>query len=71
MYGPFKRDGRHNSAGNAQFDANLRRQNPTWGVRDINELELFAQANGLSLDHQIDMPANNFTLVFSRSTSKA
>jgi|TARA_B100000959_G_scaffold285343_1_gene359831 hypothetical protein len=28
LYGPFKRDGWHTAAGNAQFDATLRRQNP-------------------------------------------
>tara|TARA_B100000315_G_scaffold256284_1_gene301841 strand:- start:2500 stop:3165 length:666 start_codon:yes stop_codon:yes gene_type:complete len=71
LYGPFKRDGRHNSAGNAQFDKTLRRQNPAWGVRDVVELKKFAAANSLTLDQQIDMPANNFTLVFSRGTASA
>ncbi|MBT7954852.1 MAG: DUF938 domain-containing protein [Rhodospirillaceae bacterium] len=71
LYGPFKHDGRHNSAGNAQFDDNLRRQNPEWGVRDIKELEAFAADNGLALNKTIDMPANNFTLVFGRATARA
>jgi len=70
LYGPFKHDGRHNSAGNAQFDDNLRRQNPEWGVRDIKELEIFAADNGLALDKSIDMPANNFTLVFGRGSAR-
>ena len=70
MYGPFKQDGRHNSAGNAQFDANLQRQNSSWGVRDIRDLEDYAAANGLALDKTIDMPANNLTLIFSRDAAQ-
>jgi hypothetical protein len=38
-------------------------------VRDIGELEDFAAKNGLALDRVIDMPANNFTLIFSRDTA--
>jgi SAM-dependent methyltransferase len=38
LYGPFRRDGVHNSPGNEAFDADLRRDNPEWGVRDTADL---------------------------------
>jgi SAM-dependent methyltransferase len=67
LYGPFKRDGRHNAASNAAFDTSLRQNNPEWGVRDIADLERLAADNGLRLAETFEMPANNMILVFDRS----
>ena len=39
MYGPFTKDGEHNSEGNVAFDKSLRSQNSSWGIRDIRDLE--------------------------------
>lgn len=66
LYGPFRRDGVHNSPGNEAFDEGLRRENPEWGVRDTAELAELAAKNGLRLAELIEMPANNALLVFSR-----
>ncbi len=66
IYGPFKRDGRHTAPSNAAFDDSLRRQNPSWGVRDIAEVTALAEANGLTLIAEEPMPANNLTLVFGK-----
>jgi len=66
IYGPFRRDGRHTAESNAAFDASLRRQNPEWGVRDMNDVAETAERVGLRLVEAVDMPANNFTLVFAR-----
>jgi hypothetical protein len=67
LYGPFKRDGAHTSAGNAEFDANLRARDPSWGLRDVADVAAEAAARGgLRLLCVHDMPANNFTLVFDR-----
>ena len=66
LYGPFRRDGVHNSAGNEAFDEGLRRDNPEWGVRDTAELNELAAKNGFRLAELIEMPANNAVLVFSR-----
>ena len=66
LYGPFRRDGAHNSPGNETFDARLRRDNPEWGVRDTADLKRLAMANGLRLADLVEMPANNATLVFER-----
>ena len=67
MYGPFMREGRHTAPSNAAFDASLRRQNPEWGVRDMDDLVGLARASGLALIDVVEMPANNLTLSFARS----
>lgn len=66
LYGPFDRDGRHVGEGNARFHAWLRAQNPAWGLRDAARVIAEAEANGLRLDEEVAMPANNLTLVFRR-----
>ncbi|MCC5872163.1 MAG: DUF938 domain-containing protein [Gammaproteobacteria bacterium] len=66
LYGPFSRDGAHTAASNAAFDADLRRRDPDWGIRDTADLQALASAHGLELNRIEPMPANNFTLVFAR-----
>lgn len=66
FYGPFKRGGAHTTDSNAAFDATLRARDPAWGVRDLDDLETLAKAAGLALDQVIDMPSNNFSVVFKR-----
>ncbi len=68
LYGPFKRGGKHTAPSNAAFDQSLRAQNPEWGVRDIDDLQKLAANAGLKLVESVEMPANNLTLVFERST---
>ena len=64
LYGPFMRGGVHNSPSNAAFDTSLKERNPSWGVRDIADLERAAGASRLDLRETIDMPANNMSVVF-------
>lgn len=71
LYGPFKRGGAHTAPSNAAFDAALRRQDPGWGVRDLDEVALLAAANGLSFVEAVPMPANNFCAVFRAVSRKA
>lgn len=66
VYGPFMRDGAHTAPSNAVFDASLRAQNSEWGVRDIRDLDQLAAEYGLTPAEIIEMPANNFVLVFTR-----
>ena len=65
LYGPFTRGGVHNAPSNAAFDASLRARNPSWGLRDIADLERVGESSGLSLQETIEMPANNKSLIFS------
>jgi hypothetical protein len=66
LYGPFKRDGKHTAPSNAAFDADLRRRNPEWGVRDLDEVVALARRHSLELTELVAMPANNFTVVLTR-----
>ena len=47
LYGPFREAGVHTGAGNAAFDADLRAQNPSWGIRDLDEIAALASQHGL------------------------
>ena len=66
IYGPFSVDGQHTSEGNQAFDADLRRRNPSWGIRDLADVVGKANEHGFSLTESIPMPANNLSLVFAR-----
>jgi hypothetical protein len=65
VYGPFTRGGVHTAESNAAFDRSLRETDPEWGVRDIGDLEALARAGRLGLREIVEMPANNFTLIFA------
>ncbi len=64
LYGPFKQKGKHTSESNAEFDANLRYENPEWGVRDIEEVIAIAADQNLILKEIKPMPANNLSVIF-------
>ena len=66
LYGPYRRDGAHTAESNAAFDADLRRRNPAWGVRDMEEVTALAVAAGFAAPEIVAMPANNFSLIFRR-----
>jgi SAM-dependent methyltransferase len=64
FYGPFMLGGTHTAASNAAFDADLKRRDPRWGVRDVDDLIGAAAPHGLELLELVAMPANNISLVF-------
>jgi SAM-dependent methyltransferase len=66
LYGPFRERGVHTGAGNAAFDADLRARNPSWGVRDLDEITALAVGHGIEAPERIAMPAHNLSLVFRR-----
>lgn len=66
LYGPFNYDRQFTSASNQQFDAYLKQQDPTMGIRDIEDLKRLGGANGLELEADFQMPANNRLLVWRR-----
>jgi SAM-dependent methyltransferase len=66
LYGPYRRQGRHTSASNEAFDDLLRAENPTWGVRNLEDVALLAASEGLELQEVHDLPANNLAIVFSK-----
>jgi len=66
LYGPFRVGGEHTAPSNAAFDADLRRRNPEWGVRDREAVIALAEAVGFVLREANALPANNQLLVFER-----
>ena len=66
LYGPYKRDGAHTAPSNEAFDVSLRSRDPSWGVRDLGDVEKAANAHGLALERVVEMPANNLSVLFRR-----
>ncbi|SFB73633.1 Protein of unknown function [Polaromonas sp. OV174] len=66
-YGPYLEDEVPTSAGNLVFDQSLRAQNPAWGIRRREDVELEAAQAGLRLSARHAMPANNLLLVWTRA----
>jgi hypothetical protein len=67
LYGPYRRGGAHTAPSNEAFDRALREQDPSWGVRDVEEVVVAARTRGLQLVELTPMPANNLSLVFAVS----
>lgn len=67
LYGPFMRDGAHTAPSNAAFDADLKRRDIRWGVRDIGDISAEAGLHGLELRQIVEMPANNLSLIFDKT----
>lgn len=66
LYGPWLSDDVPTADSNVAFDADLKRRDPSWGLRRV---ELFAAAGaerGLELVETRAMPANNRMLLLSR-----
>jgi SAM-dependent methyltransferase len=66
LYGPFRIGGQHTAPSNEAFDQDLRRRDPSWGVRDLERVVECAREEGFELIDRVEMPANNQTLVFRR-----
>ena len=67
LYGPWIVDGIDTAPSNLAFDADLKRRNPAWGLRLVEDFAHEAEARGLMLSDQRAMPANNRMLLFRRS----
>ena len=67
LYGPYRRGGAHTAPSNAAFDASLRARDPRWGVRDLEAVAELAAREGLALREVVPMPANNFSVVLSKT----
>jgi cyclopropane fatty-acyl-phospholipid synthase-like methyltransferase len=66
VYGPFRYAGRYTSESNAAFDRYLKERDPSSGIRDFEAVDGLARKEGLELDSDHAMPANNQTLVWRR-----
>jgi cyclopropane fatty-acyl-phospholipid synthase-like methyltransferase len=66
LYGPFKRGGVHTAPSNESFDASLRSRDPSWGVRDLDDVTRVAEKQEFRLDEVVEMPANNLSVIFRK-----
>jgi len=66
IYGPFKVGGEAKPESNASFDATLQKQDPSWGLRDMEAVQKLAESHGLTCKEVHEMPANNLMLVFKK-----
>ena len=67
VYGPFSIQGKYTSESNQHFDQQLRQQNPASGVRDLADLDVIAQSYGFDAYRLIEMPSNNFIVIWTLS----
>ena len=67
LYGPWLVEGVETAPSNLAFDADLKRRNPAWGLRKVEDFAAAAADRGLSLVDQRVMPANNRMLLFTRT----
>jgi SAM-dependent methyltransferase len=67
VYGPFNYGGHHTSESNARFDRMLRERDPQSRIRNFEDVDALARAQGFVLVNDYPMPANNRTLVWRRS----
>jgi hypothetical protein len=66
LYGPWLKKGGPVAPSNLDFDSDLRRRNPSWGLRLVEDFAAAAAERGLALEQTRDMPANNLMLLFRR-----
>ncbi len=66
LYGPFKRRG-VTAESNERFDADLKRRDPAWGVRDLDDqIQPLGARFAMQLTDIVEMPANNLSVVFEK-----
>ena len=66
LYGPFRRNGRQTATSNETFDRSLRYREPSWGVRDLEDVVNLALLHAFGQPIVEEMPANNLSVIFIR-----
>ena len=66
LYGPYREAGVQTAPSNEAFDADLKRRDPAWGLRDVADVAALAKDHGLALTLRVAMPANNLSLLLRR-----
>jgi SAM-dependent methyltransferase len=66
FYGPFKKGNNYHGEGNKIFDQKLKKENPDWGLRCMNNIIKLAKVTDFLHYKTIEMPANNHVLVFKK-----
>ena len=64
-YGPYKVGGTAVES-NLRFDKSLRSRDPSWGVRNLEDVTEVAKREGLELVQTTEMPANNLSVLYRK-----
>jgi cyclopropane fatty-acyl-phospholipid synthase-like methyltransferase len=67
LYGPWVTDAFATAPSNLAFDADLKRRDPAWGLRRVDDFTAEAIEHGFEFAEQRMMPANNLMLLFRRT----
>ena len=70
LYGPWLKEGVATAESNLAFDADLKRRDPEWGLRYVDDFAAAAERGGLLLEQTRAMPANNLMLLLRRGPSR-
>jgi SAM-dependent methyltransferase len=66
LYGPWLKTDLPTAPSNLDFDSDLKRRDPEWGLRQVEDFQVAAAERGLALIETRAMPANNLTLLLRR-----
>lgn len=66
LYGPWLKDDVPVAQSNLDFDADLKRRDPQWGLRRVEDFAAAAEERGFDFVEFRQMPANNMMLLFRR-----
>ena len=67
LYGAYRRRNVPLEPGNQEFDADLKRRDPAWGLRELETVADLAAQSGFGPPLVVDMPSNNLTVIFHRN----
>jgi hypothetical protein len=67
LYGPWLKHDIDTAPSNADFDADLRRRDPAWGLRRVEDFAAAAEPRGFSLVEARPMPANNLMMLWTKT----
>lgn len=67
VYGPFNYNGAFTSESNGRFNDWLKARDPQSGIRDFEAIDALATRQGLTLQADVTMPANNRMLWWRRA----
>lgn len=70
LYGPYFRAGVETAPSNLAFDKSLRDRNPAWGIKRLEDVAAVAASAGFSGPDITEMPANNLSVVFRRTSAR-
>lgn len=69
LYGPWLKNDIETAESNLAFDTDLKRRNPDWGLRRVEDFAALAESTGYQFVDTRQMPANNLMLLFRRSSA--